>query len=62
MIYYITILSKRFAIFIFMTIGSYIGGFIPTLFGADFLSYSSLFGNGIGGILGIFVGYKLGSS
>ncbi len=42
-----------------MVVGSIAGGYIPTLFGADFLSFSSILGNGAGGILGIFIVYKL---
>lgn len=44
-----------------MTVGSLIGGYIPVLFGSSWLSYSSLFGNGIGGVVGVIVGYKLGN-
>ena len=39
-------------------IGSTIGSYIPMLFGASFLSYSSLFAGGIGGLLGIYIAYK----
>ncbi len=42
-----------------MILGSIIGGYVPVAFGASLLSFTSLLGNGIGGILGIFVGYKL---
>lgn len=36
-------------------IGSIIGGFIPTLWGASFLSYTSLLFSGAGAILGIII-------
>ncbi len=39
-------------------IGSTIGGFIPTIWGAGFLSLSSLFFSGFGGILAIIFVYK----
>ena len=52
-------MSTRFIIFIGMTLGSIIGGYIPTLFGAGLLSYSSILFSGIGSILGIWIGYKL---
>ncbi len=42
-----------------MIIGSTLGGYIPTLFGVDSLSYTSLFCAFIGGILGIWVTFKL---
>lgn len=41
-----------------MVIGSIAGGYIPVLFGAGIFSYYSLIGNAIGGIAGIYLGYK----
>lgn len=52
-------MSARFLVFIGMTIGSIIGGYIPTLWGAGFFSYSSILFSGIGAIIGILIGYKL---
>lgn len=40
-------------------IGSIIGGYIPTLWGAGALSYSSLLFSGIGGIAGVIIAIKL---
>ncbi len=40
-------------------IGSIIGGFIPALWGASFLSTSSIVGNVIGGIIGIGIVYRM---
>lgn len=42
-----------------MIIGSTIGGYVPTLFGAGLLSYSSILFSGVGAIAGIWIGYKL---
>ena len=42
-----------------MFIGSSIGGFIPSLWGAGIFSMSSIFFGGIGAIAGIWAGYKL---
>lgn len=42
-------------------IGSVIGGYLPVLFGADLLSFSSIIGNGVGGLLGVWIAYKLTS-
>ena len=42
-----------------MFIGSIVGGYIPVWLGSEFLSFSSILGNGIGGILGIYIVYKL---
>lgn len=41
-------------------LGSTIGSYVPTLWGADLLSISSLFWGAIGGILGIWFGYRIG--
>jgi uncharacterized membrane protein YeaQ/YmgE (transglycosylase-associated protein family) len=43
-----------------MLIGSTVGGFVPTLWGAELLSFSAILGNLIGGFLGIWIGYKIG--
>jgi hypothetical protein len=40
--------------------GSALGGYLPTLFGAGMLSFAGVGGSMIGGLAGIFVGYKLG--
>ena len=51
-------MPAKFLVFIGMTIGSIIGGYIPVLWGAGLLSYSSVLFSGIGGILGVWIGYK----
>jgi uncharacterized membrane protein YeaQ/YmgE (transglycosylase-associated protein family) len=52
-------MSTKTWLMIGMTIGSTIGGFIPTLWGASWLSYQSLFATAIGGFVGIWICYKL---
>jgi hypothetical protein len=42
-----------------MFIGSFVGGYIPSLFGAGFFSFWGLIFSGLGGLAGIYVGYKL---
>jgi len=42
-----------------MIIGSFAGGYIPTLLGADAFSMTSLLGSVAGGILGIWIAYRL---
>ena len=39
-------------------IGSTIGGFIPSLWGADIFSLSGVFCTALGGIVGIYIGYR----
>lgn len=42
-----------------MTVGSLIGGYVPMLWGADLLSVSSVLGNAVGGLLGIWIAFKM---
>jgi uncharacterized membrane protein YeaQ/YmgE (transglycosylase-associated protein family) len=42
-----------------MIVGSFAGGYIPSLAGADSFSLTSLLGSIVGGILGIWIGYSL---
>ena len=43
-------------------VGSTAGGYVPALFGADLISMSGVIGSIIGGLVGVFAGYKLGRS
>ena len=43
-----------------MTIGGTAGAYIPMLWGADSFSMSSVIFSGIGGVVGIWLGYRLG--
>jgi hypothetical protein len=43
-----------------MTIGGVVGAYIPMLWGDSGISYVSVLFSTIGGILGIWLGYKLG--
>lgn len=52
-------MSSKILVYISMVIGSVIGGYIPTLFGAGLFSYSSILFSGIGAIIGVYLGYKL---
>jgi hypothetical protein len=52
-------MSAKTLVFIGMTIGSIIGGYIPMLWGAGLFSYSSVLFSGLGGILGVLIAYKL---
>jgi len=42
-----------------MVVGSSVGGFVPMLWGADFLSPWGILFSVVGGVLGIWGGYKL---
>ena len=52
-----TIMSRKKLIMLGMVVGSIVGGYLPVLFGFDGLMVS-LFGSLIGGIIGIWMGYK----
>ena len=43
-------------------VGSTIGSLLPMLWGGDIFSLSSIIGSAVGGILGIWLGYKVGQS
>jgi len=48
-------------VWVCMSIGSATGSYVPELWGAGFLSFSSLLLTAIGGILGIWIGYRIGT-
>lgn len=49
---------KKF-IMVGMTVGLFVGGFIPTLWGASSFSISSVLFSTIGGFLGVWIAFKL---
>lgn len=50
---------SRFLVMVIFTVGSIIGSYIPTFFGASLLSFASVLGSAIGGILAIYIYYRL---
>jgi hypothetical protein len=52
-------MSSKKIIYILMIIGSFIGGYLPVLWGGSGFSVASLFLSAIGGVIGVAVGYKL---
>jgi hypothetical protein len=52
-----TIMSRKKLIMLGMVVGSIAGGYLPALFGFDGLMVA-LLGSFIGGIIGIWIGYK----
>ena len=53
-------MSRKTLIWIGVAVGSTAGGYVPVLWGADMISFSGLLGSVVGGLLGIWVGFKLG--
>jgi len=52
-------MSTKSLIWIFLTVGSTVGAYIPDLWGSSVLSFSSIILSGAGGIAGIWLGYKI---
>lgn len=50
--------TKKF-IWLGFFLGSLIGSYIPNLWGAGMLSFSGIFLSALGGIIGIWAGFKL---
>ena len=53
-------MGGRKLIWIGATVGSTLGGLVPSLWHAGMLSFSGLILSTVGGLLGIWVGYRLG--
>ena len=49
----------KFMVFAGMTIGSFIGGYVPVFFGGSLFSFTSILTSGAGALAGIWAGYKL---
>lgn len=47
-------------IYVFLFIGSSVGGYLPVLWGDSVFSMSSILWSTVGGFAGIYVGFKLG--
>ena len=53
-------MSKKSLVWLGLTIGSAAGGYLPALWGGDLLSLSSVMLSAVGGLVGIWLGYRLG--
>jgi hypothetical protein len=54
-------MSRKNMVMAGMIIGSTIGGYLPTLFGAHGISFWSLLTGAAGGFIGIYVAFKFSS-
>ena len=50
---------NRKIIMLGMILGSSVGAYIPNIFGAGMFSLTSIFGGLLGGILGIWISFRL---
>ena len=55
-------MSDKTIVMFGMIMGSLIGSYVASLFGAGILSYSSVIISGIGGIIGVLLAVKLTNS
>ena len=53
-------MSRKTLVWIGLTIGSLVGGYVPVLWGDDLLSFSGVILSGVGGLVGIWLGYRYG--
>lgn len=51
-------MSEKAIVFLVFTIGSTLGSYLPVLFGSSVFSLWSVTGGAVGGILGIYIGYR----
>jgi hypothetical protein len=49
-------------IFLFLFVGSALGGYIPLLWGGSAFSVASVLWSTVGGFLGVYVGFVLGKN
>ncbi len=52
-------MNSKSLIWIGMFIGSSIGSAIPSLWGADIFSFSSIIWGLVGGVVGVWIGFKI---
>ena len=52
-------MSQKSVIWIGMFVGSAIGGYAPILWGGSLFSFTSIILTAVGGILGIYLGFKI---
>lgn len=52
-------MSQKTAVMLGMMVGSTVGGYVPSLWGAGIFSYWGILTSTIGGFLGIYIGHKL---
>jgi hypothetical protein len=52
-------MGTKFVIYFCLFVGSTIGSYLPSLWHQDFLSLQSIIGSAIGGLLGIWAGFKI---
>lgn len=52
-------MQSRSLIYLGLFIGSAIGGYVPALWDAELFSFSGIISSAIGGVAGIYLGFKI---
>lgn len=52
-------MSAKGLVMLGLFVGSTVGSYVPVLIGASLLSLASIIGSAIGGLVGIYIAYKL---
>jgi uncharacterized membrane protein YeaQ/YmgE (transglycosylase-associated protein family) len=52
-------MDSKSLIWILSLVGSYVGSLVPMLWGEDMFSVSSIITGALGGLLGIWIAYKI---
>lgn len=52
-------MNSKSLMWIFMAIGSTIGGYVPTLWGAGVFSFASVIFGAVGAFLGVYLAFKI---
>ncbi len=52
-------MSGKSLYILFITVGSIVGGYIPSLWGASMFSFSGFFFSSVGSIIGFWVAYRI---
>jgi hypothetical protein len=55
-------MAPKWFIYFCITLGSMIGAYIPLIWGAGMLSFSSVMFSGLGAILGMWAAFKVGNA
>jgi hypothetical protein len=52
-------MERKKLVWVGVMVGSTVGGFVPSLWDSGFISMSGVIGSALGGILGIYIAWKL---
>jgi phage tail tape-measure protein len=58
----VNLMSLKAYIWFGMAVGSTVGSYVPVVLGADMFSAWSVIGSAVGGIAGIWAGFRIGNS